>query len=129
MLKKMTENVMVNACINFAKNAGVDVSESQLMIFTKDNEAVPAYKSLIRGKEPREVSFNEILNTKVDLLNREALSTPTIQQCLKVFAKEMEATPQDVKIVIYTDKKKAGLALYNKGKMIRPLSLDEIFVE
>jgi len=34
-----------------------------------------------------------------------------------------------VKIVIYTNEKKAGLALYNKGSMIRPLSLDEIFVE
>jgi len=129
MLKKMTENVMVNACIHFANTAGVDVGESQLMIFAKDDEAQPHYKSLIRGKEPREVTFNEILNTKVDLLNREALSTPTIRECLRVFAEELKATPRDVKIVIYTDKKKAGLALYNRGQMVRPVSLDEIFKE
>ena len=126
----MTENVMVNACINFAEKAGVDISESQLMIFTKDDSAVPAYKSMIRGQQSKEVTFNEILNTKVDLLNREALSTPTIHQCLKVFAQEINATPKDVKIVIYTpDKKKAGLVLYNKGTMVRPVSLDEIFVD
>jgi len=129
MIKQMTENVMVNGCINFAKQAGVEASNSQLMIFTKDEEAEPSYKSLILGKGSREVTFNEILNTKMDLLGREALSKPTIQQCLKNFAQELGVAPTSVKIVIYEQNKRAGLALYNGSQMVRPVSLDEIFKE
>ena len=126
MITEIVEKVMRNGIASFAKQAGAPLQHSQLMIFCKDENAVPCYKSLIFNPQiNREVTFNEILGVKVDLLNREGIAAPFIQSALLRYGQELMVSPTQVRIIVFVDER-VRLHLYNGATAIKPLSLDEV---
>lgn len=128
MVTEIVEKVMRNGIVSFAEKAGVRVAHSQLLIFCKEETAIPCYKSVIYNQPSREVSFNEILGVKIDLLNREAISAPFIQNSLLRYAEEFSVPVTHVFIAVYVDEynKKVGLFLYDGSKPLRGITLDEV---
>lgn len=128
MITEIVEKVMRNGIASFAKQANETIQCSQLMIFCKDETAVPCYKSLICNKPSREVAFNEILGVKVDLLNREGIAAPFIQSSLLRYANELGVLPTQVRIVVFCDHRdnSVHLYLYNGATAVKPISLDEV---
>lgn len=128
MITEIVEKVMRNGIISFAEKAGVRIGHSQIMIFCKEDTAIPCYKSLIYEQPSREVSFNEILGVKVDLLNREGIAAPFIQNAILRFSKEFNIAPNHIHIVIFVNEinKSVNLHLYNGATSIKPISLDEV---
>jgi hypothetical protein len=128
MITEIVEKVMRNGIISFAEQSSVRIGHSQLMIFCKEDTAVPCYKSLIYEKPSREVSFNEILGVKVDLLNREGIAGPFIQNALLRYSKEYNISPPHIHIVVFVNEinKSVNLHLYNGATSIKPITLDEV---
>lgn len=129
MITEIVEKVMRNGIVSFAKQAGSLVQHSQLMIFCKDEIAVPCYKSLVYNHAPsREVTFNEILGVKVDLLNREGIAAPFIQSALLRYSQELSVSPTQVRIVVFVNDRDQSvhLHLYNGAEAVKPLLLDEV---
>lgn len=129
MITEIVEKVMRNGIVSFAKQAGALVQHSQLMIFCKDENAVPCYKSLVYNHAPsREVTFNEILGVKVDLLNREGIAAPFIQSALLRYGQELSVSPTQVRIVVFVNERDQSvhLHLYRGADAVKPLSLDEV---
>lgn len=128
MITEIVEKVMRNGIISFAEQAGVRIGHSQLMIFCKEDTAVPCYKSLTYEKPSREVTFNEILGVKVDLLNREGIAAPFIQNAILRYSKEYNISPTHIHIVVFVNEinKSVNLHLYNGATSIKPISLDEV---
>lgn len=130
-----TKKTMQKAIINFAKKHEVEPTQSQIVIYTEDEECSPKYRVLKHYKdfEPKKVvTFNEILGVKIDMLQREFLATPHIQACLKRLLKENECTHSELSIVICTNDNEAnnvGLFLYLNGKPKQQISFEYIFGE
>lgn len=129
MIEEIVSKTMRNGIVRFAEAAGVPPTQSQLMIFTKSGEVMPSYKSVLYSKGAvREVSFNEILGVKVDLLNREAIAAPFIAKSMARYADELGVPPTKIfiMVLVVNDKQDIRLALYKGKEYQRPLQLSEV---
>lgn len=128
MIDEIVTKTMRNGIVRFAKEAKVAHANSQLMIFMKQGEEMPCYKSLLQGKQAREVSFNEILGVRIDLLNREAIAAPFIGNSMRRFAAELETPPNNVYVLCWLsfNGQKLHLGLYKGAQFIRELELSDV---
>ena len=104
-IQKSTANVMLNAIKNFSVEYGVEETDTQLMIKALDEDCTPTYQVLVNNKVKKEVTFNEILNVKLDFLGREIIATPFISSSLRKLRREHNCEYQDVNVLIYKQKK------------------------
>ena len=65
-LETQTKKIMSAAIERYAEEEKVDTNQVQLLIYTDNPDCEPRYKVLIHNKPLKDVSFNEILNVKID---------------------------------------------------------------
>ena len=107
-IKETSIGIMKKAIQNFASKYEVDVTKSSILISTKDKESAnPNYLLLINNIPKGEVTFNEILNVKIDFLGREVIATPFIANSIKRLARENKCEVLDVNVLVYTQSQNA----------------------
>jgi len=129
-IQKTTSEIMLKAIKNFAKEFEVAETETQLMIQSSDEQCSPTYKVLVNNKVKREVTFNQILNVKLDFLGREIISTPFISSSLRKLRREQECGWEDVSVLIYIQKEEQevpNLYFFEGIKPIKPITFDYLF--
>ena len=103
---------MRKAIQNFAKEHNVDNTKSAVLISTKDEaNSTPIYTLLINNIPKGEVSFNQILNVKIDFLGREIIASPFIANTIRRLARENECSVLDVNVLVYTQDENADKVL------------------
>jgi len=121
---------MLKAIKNFAKEFEVAETKTQLMIQSSDEQCTPTYKVLVDNKVKREVTFNQILNVKLDFLGREIISTPFISSSLRKLRREQGCGWEDVSVLIYIQKEEQevpNLYFFEGIKPIKPITFDYLF--
>lgn len=121
---------MLTAIKNFAKEFGVAETETQLMINASDEDCAPIYKVLVNNKVRKQVTFNEILNVKLDFLGREIIATPFIASSLRKLRREQGCGFEDLNILIYKQKEEQqtpNLYFFEGVKPIKPITFDYLF--
>jgi len=127
---KTTSEIMLKAIKNFAKEFEVAETKTQLMIQSSDEQCTPTYKVLVDNKVKREVTFNQILNVKLDFLGREIISTPFISSSLRKLRREQGCGWEDVSVLIYIQKEEQevpNLYFFEGIKPIKPITFDYLF--
>lgn len=133
MLSDYVEKIMRGGITNFAKEAQKTPYESQLLISWDDYNQKPKYKSLIQDGTSREVTFNQILNVKFDMLNREAIVGQFITGVLDRYSKEMSCMMRECFVLIFLEQTSAEedelrLYLYKGKEKIRELELEQLLM-
>ena len=100
-IQKITEEIMIKGINNFSKQYNVDTIKTQLMIKAIDENCTPKYELLINNKFEKGITFNQILNVKLDFLGREIISTPFITSCLRRLRREHNCDYNEVSVLIY----------------------------
>lgn len=121
---------MLNAIKNFAKEFEVAETNTQLMINASDENCSPTYKVLVNNKIKKEVTFNEILNVKLDFLGREIIATPFISSSLRKLRREQGCGFEDLNILIYKQKEEQAvpnLYFFEGVKPVKPITFDYLF--
>jgi hypothetical protein len=121
---------MLKAIKNFAKEFEVAETNTQLMIQSSDEQCSPTYKVLVDNKVKKEVTFNQILNVKLDFLGREIISTPFISSSLRKLRREQGCGWEDVSVLIYIQKEEQevpNLYFFEGIKPIKPITFDYLF--
>jgi len=121
---------MLKAIKNFAKEFEVAETKTQLMIQSSDEQCTPTYKVLVDNKVKKEVTFNQILNVKLDFLGREIISTPFISSSLRKLRREQGCGWEDVSVLIYIQKEEQevpNLYFFEGIKPIKPITFDYLF--
>ncbi len=68
-LQAQTKKIMLNAIKNFSKKDELEQTEVQFLISTKDSKScTPNYLYMKKHIPVKDVSFNEILDVKIDFL-------------------------------------------------------------
>jgi hypothetical protein len=129
MLETQTKNVMKNAIIRYAEENKVDKKRIQLLIYTDNPELDPKYKILKDNKEFKKVSFNELLNVKLDFLGREILATPFISNTIKRLMRESNCEYKEVNVLAYLLNENINLFFFVGTKANKPLSFNYLFNE
>ena len=131
-IKDSTKEVMLKAIDRYAEEYDCSSTECQLMIKATNEDCVPSYLLLIKNKIVKGLSFNEILNLKIDFLGREIIVTPFIASALRKIKKKHNMFFRDINVLIYKPSEKIKepkLFLFEKTKQIEPITLDYIFGE
>lgn len=129
-IQKTTSNIMLTAIKNFAKEFEVAETKTQLMINASDENCTPIYKVLVDNKVKKQVTFNEILNVKLDFLGREIIATPFIASSLRKLRREQGCGFEELNILIYKQKEEQqipNLYFFEGSKPIKPITFDYLF--
>ena len=127
-----TKNVMINAIKRYAEINETENTKTQILICTDNPECLPTYKICKNFKPINEVSFNELLNKKIDFLGREQIATPFIKNCLKRITNEQKCNYDHVNVLIYGKNNEVDdvdICLFIETKPVKHLTLDYIFGE
>ena len=129
-VQKITEDIMINAINRFAKSYNIESTKTQLMIKASDEDCAPRYQLLLNNRFEKDLTFNEILNVKLDFLGREIIATPFIASSLRRLRREHPCDYRDVNILIYKAKeenKNPSLYFFEGTKAVKPIGMDYIF--
>lgn len=129
-IEKQTKKIMSSAIDRYAKEYQKELKDVQLMIKC-DNEATPYYQLLIDNKFEKDITFNEVLDVKVDFLGREHIVAPFISKSLRKLQKETDCKVEEINILIYKKVSTETLSLYFfiNTKPIKPITFEFIFEE
>ena len=131
-IEKQTKKVMLTAIQNYSKKYDVHESDVQLMIKSGDDNCTPFYQLLINNKVKKDLTFNEILNVKIDFLGRETIVAPFIGSGLRRLRREHGCKSEELNILIYkksSDANNPYLYFFKGNEAIKPLGFDFIFGE
>jgi len=129
-LQKSTKGIMLSAINNFSKEFEVETTKTQLMIKASDENCTPKYQVLLNNKVVRDITFNEILNLKIDFLGREMIASPFIASSLRKLRNEHECGWEEVNVLIYKEKQEQdfpNMYFFQGSKPIKPITMDYIF--
>ena len=81
----------------------------------------------------KDVSFNEILNVKLDFLGRELIATPFIVSSLKKLIRETKCSYEEANVLIYTTDKDSveniNLYFFINTKAAKSMTFKDIFAD
>lgn len=129
-LQKSTKDIMLSAINNFSKEFEVETTKTQLMIKASDENCTPKYQVLLNNKVVRDVTFNEILNLKIDFLGREMIASPFIASSLRKLRNEHECGWEELNVLIYKQKEEQdspNMYFFQGSKPVKPITMDYIF--
>jgi len=130
-LETQTKRIMKNAIVRYAEENKVEKERVQLLIYTDNSDLEPKYKVLLDNKEFKKISFNEILNVKLDFLGREILATPFITNTIKRLMRESNCEYKEVNVLAYLKENEDDVSLFFfvGTKADKSLSFDYLFNE
>lgn len=133
MLSEYVEKIMRNGISNFAKQASKSEQEVQLLITWDDTNQCPKYKKLVSGLPSEEVTFNQILNVKFDMLNRGAIVGQFITTTLDRYSKELNCMMSQAYVLIALEPKgededELKLYLYRGKEQVKQLELEQLLM-
>jgi len=129
MINEYVEKIMRNGITHFAETLTKPTADIQILILWDSESKQVKYKKMIRGEESVFVKFNEILNVKFDLMNREAICGSFIETTLKKYAKEYDCEMSNLFVIIYLleeEEKDVRLYLYKNSDALKEIELEEI---
>ena len=130
-LERQTKKILKNAIVRYANDNKIETKRIQLLIYTDNPDLEPKYKVLEDNKEFKKVSFNDILNVKLDFLGREILATPFITNTIKRLMRESNCEFKEVNVLVYlTDvAEDVNLFFFVGTKANKSLGFDYLFNE
>jgi len=130
MITDYVEKIMRNGINHFSQELNKSNQEVQLLIFWDAEEEKPKYKKLVQGSKSEVVTFNEILNVRFDMMNREGICGNFITKTLDKFSKELDCEMTELFIIIHLEPSEeiedVKLHLYKRQNLIQELDLEEI---
>jgi hypothetical protein len=129
MITEYVEKIMRNGINNFSQELNKSPQEVQILIFWDAEEEKPKYKKMVQGEKSEVVTFNQILNVRFDMMNREAICGNFITGTLQKYSKELSCEMSNLFVVIYLvddEEKDVRLCLYKNSDAIKEIELEEI---
>jgi len=131
MVQEYVEKIMRNGISNFATEAEKTLTEVQILILWDAADEKVKYKKMVFGKENEEITFNQILKVKFDMMNREGICGNFISKTLDKYADELSVPKSHLFVVVLLTNNNMEdadlqLQLYNGGQSVKEIKLEEI---
>ena len=126
MVQQITNKIMLGGIKTYAEKLEKKQDEIQIRISHGEQGALK-YEICVNWQPKEVITFKNILNKKIDILNYEGLATPFLINSLNLYEKEHDVENEHISIFIFTRNKKVSLAAFNKNKNIKLTSLEAHF--
>ena len=138
MVTQQIEKTMKKALLRFSEKEVVGVKDIQIAIHTKTDEFIPEYFYLVNMSPKTDdngdvikLDFNgDILNVKMDLLQREMLAQQFLKNYFNTVGEMEKVSPKEIYLMITSkdeSAKELTIGLYHNATELRQLSLGEVF--
>jgi hypothetical protein len=118
--------IIYKACERFGSEEGVEASDIQVL-FKLDDEGEVNYSLLKKYNPLKDVTFNQILNVRIDFRGYSQLVPPFIQKTLIDYGEKLQTNPTQLMVMcVVKGKNKIGLFLYKDKKPIEEIILEDL---
>jgi hypothetical protein len=118
--------IIYKACERYGKEEGLDGNKMQVL-FSLDDEGEVKYSLLKEYRPFKDVTFNQILNVKIDFKGYSMIVPPFIKDTINKYSEKLSTTPQNLFVMCVVKREnEIGLFLYNEKKPVEEIVLAEL---
>jgi hypothetical protein len=131
MIAEYVKGIMQKGITRFAKELKRTNDEVQILISWNADEGRPRFKKMVVGMPNQDITFNDVLGVRFDILNREELVVDFITKTMESQAEELQCYKEQLYIVIALLEDEEGfdevkLNLFKGGESIKELQLESL---
>ena len=127
MILQKTQKIMTTGIEKYASSLERSDEEVQILVRADPNSDGVIYQVCDKWKPKMVISFKDIMDTKIDLLGLEGLSSPFMRKGVDVYAKYYDCSNSDINVFIFKKDKKIGVAVYEKTNFKEVITLEKQF--
>lgn len=119
--------IVFKALERYGKENQVDVDQMQILFRLNEEEEVE-YDLLKEYKKISSLTFNEIMNVKIDFRGYSLIVPPFIKQTLLTYSNEMETKVTELSVMCVATQltsSRIALCLYNGRDFVKQIKLEE----
>jgi hypothetical protein len=118
--------IIYKACERYGKEEGLDRNKMQVL-FSLDDEGEVKYSLLKEYRPFKEVTFNQILNVKIDFRGYSMIVPPFIKDTINKYSEKLTTSAQNLFVMcVIKRENEIALFLYNDKKPVEEIVLAEI---
>jgi hypothetical protein len=118
--------IIYKACERYSKEEGLDGNKMQVL-FSLDDEGEVKYSLLKEYRPFKEVTFNQILNVKIDFRGYSMIVPPFIKDTINKYSEKLTTSAQNLFVMcVIKRENEIALFLYNDKKPVEEIILAEI---
>jgi hypothetical protein len=131
MVAEYVKGIMQKGITRFAKELKRTNDEVQILIAWNAEEGRPRFKKMVVGMPNQDITFNDVLGVRFDILNREELVVDFITKTMESQAEELQCYKEQLYIVIALLEDEEGfdevkLNLFKGSESIKELQLESL---
>lgn len=124
IIEKFNE-IVSKACTRYGQEQGVDASKIQVL-FRLGADAEVEYYILKEYVELQKVTFNNILNVRIDFKGYSMIVPPFIQKVLVKYSEELKVEPNKMSVIcISQPNNQVVLCLYSEKTFVKRVNIEE----
>ena len=124
IIEKFNE-IVSKACTRYGQEQGVDASKIQVL-FRLGADAEVEYYILKEYVELQKVTFNNILNVRIDFKGYSMIVPPFIQKVLVKYSEELKVEPNKMSVIcISQPNNQVVLCLYSEKTFFKRVNIEE----
>lgn len=124
IIEKFNE-IVSKACLRYGQEQGVEAEKIQVLFRLGDENEVE-YFILKEYKEIQKVTFNNILNVRIDFKGYSMIVPPFIQKVLLKYSEEMKVEPNKMSVICIPQAKSGVvLCLYSEKNFVKQVNIEE----
>jgi hypothetical protein len=124
IIEKFNE-IVSKACTRYGQEQGVDATKIQVL-FRLGADAEVEYYILKEYVELQKVTFNNILNVRIDFKGYSMIVPPFIQKVLVKYSEELKVEPNKMSVIcISQPNNQVVLCLYSEKTFVKRVNIEE----
>ncbi len=124
IIEKFNE-IVSKACSRYGQEQSVEADKIQVLFRLGDENEVE-YFILKEYKEIQKVTFNNILNVRIDFKGYSMIVPPFIQKVLLKYSEEMNLEPNKLSVIcIPQSNSRVVLCLYSEKNFVKQVNIEE----
>ena len=131
MVAEYVKGIMQKGIMRFAKELKRPNDEVQLLISWNAEESKPKLRKMVVYMPQQDITFNDVLGVKFDILNRGEIVNAFITQTMQTYSQELECNMEQLFILIALAEDAEGydelkLHLFKGNEKIKELELEQL---
>jgi hypothetical protein len=131
MVADYVKGIMQKGILNFAKELKRPNDEVQLLISWNAEEGRPKFRKMVVDMPHKDITFNDVLGVKFDILNRGEIVNAFITQTMQTYSEELQCDKEQLFILIALTEDAEGydelkLHLFKGNEKIKELQLEQL---
>ena len=131
MVAEYVKGIMQKGLMRFAKELKRPNDEVQLLISWNAEEGKPKFRKMVVDMPQQDITFNDVLGVKFDILNRGEIVNAFITQTMQTYSDELECDKEQLFILIALTEDAEGydelkLHLFKGNEKIKELQLEQL---